>query len=148
MGDIGLDLSGVIGLLTLAIIDFALLIATFVLLLRAVRTRQNQPSRARAVHWSRQREFRPPLGAGVSAAVSIAFTAGMGWIVKDVLSKPGNARFDHFAWTWVFAVAVIWWTTVKRLADMEKGAVREQKGTRKEKNRKEKIEKKTRQARR
>jgi hypothetical protein len=114
MSDIGLDLSGVTGLLTLAVIDFGLLTATFVLLLRAVRV-EPKPG-AKAVPWRARSECRQALGAAVSAVVSIAFTAGMGWMVKAVLSKPALAQFDYLAWTWVFAVIAVWWMTVRKAA--------------------------------
>jgi hypothetical protein len=120
MSDIGLDVSGIIGLLTLAVIDFGLLIATFVLLLRAVRIRQSRRPKGRPVHWSAQREFQQALGAGVSAVVSIAFTIGMGWLVNGVLSKPDCARFDYIAWVWLFVVVVVWWMTVRKAASVKR----------------------------
>jgi hypothetical protein len=111
MSDIGVDVSGVVGLLTLAVIDFGLLIATFVLLLRAVFVEQKPD--AQPASWRARREFRQAVGASVSAVVSIAFTAGMGWMVSEVLSKPACARFDYMALIWLFAVIAVWWMTVR-----------------------------------
>jgi hypothetical protein len=114
MSDISLDFSGVVGVLTLAIIDFGLLLAAAVLLILALDARFKPGGNADKLHWSAERRFQRALGAAVSATVSAAVTIGIGWMVNEkIFSEETRLHLDALAWTWIFAAILLWRITMR-----------------------------------